>query len=264
HAGITQVGFGDAVWGDYDGDGKPDLLVMGRKETHALLPDPFGNPNLSVQITPDTGFAAIYHNNGDSTFSKVQQFPGFEHGRAAWVDINNDGKLDVALVGITMDDTLQGPTQITHSKIYRNDGGTFTSIGDLLPIYRTGGTLAIADYDSDGRLDIATSGMQEVLRQLTLSSALIDSPYTNILHNVSDSHLSMFFPDTSTLPGNIPDPVPQVRYSAMDWADFDGDGKPDLLLSGEVLPDNNPPVPFTDILKNNGDGTFTALNAGLP
>src|SRR5262249_35855862 len=133
HAGITPVGFGDAVWGDFDGDGKPDLLVMGRKQPLYLLPAGDGDPNHSVITTSTTGFAGIYHNNGDGTFSLFQKFDGFENGHAAWVDLNNDGKLDAVLTGAAYATLAPGVNSdfLTASKIYRNDGNTFTDMGSL-------------------------------------------------------------------------------------------------------------------------------------
>jgi hypothetical protein len=258
HAGITPVGFGDAVWGDFDGDGKPDLLVMGRQQAQYLLPADNGNPNDSYITTPGTGFAAIYRNNGDGTFSLFQQFDGFENGKAAWVDLNNDGKLDVVLTGVTYAGSFQGnaANQPTASKIYLNNGNTFTAAGSL-PILN-GAAIGIADYDSDGRMDLSVLGEATQSIPITGGTYFDVNPLTNIFRNVS-SGFTPLFPNTGG-------PLPQLRLGSMDWADVDGDGKPDVLLSGEYLIQNSdqPPVPFTDVFKNNGDGTFTAMNAGLP
>ncbi len=258
HAGITPVGFGDAVWGDYDGDGKPDLLVMGRTQSHYLLPAGDGDPNHSVITTPATAVAAIYHNNGDGTFSLFQKFDGFENGQAAWVDFNNDGKLDAVLTGVTYAGSLRGVATDfpSASKIYRNDGSSFTDMGSL-PIFN-GAAIGVADYDSDGRIDLSALGSATLSTSFNGGSFFFSSPLTNIFHNLSTG-ISAIFPNTSG-------PLPELRLGSMDWADVDGDGKPDLLVSGEyfVPTGGQPPVQFTEVFKNNGDGTFTAMNAGLP
>ncbi len=74
--------------GDYDNDGHPDIFVAGLHRN------------------------TLYHNNGDGTFTDVTAKSGLdaainrpdpEFGRywaitAAWVDVNNDGLLDLFVV----------------------------------------------------------------------------------------------------------------------------------------------------------------------
>ena len=88
-SGLLALGEGQAVWGDYDNDGRLDVLTTG-----------FGT----------NGFAAlIFHNNGDGTFSDIEAgLTGGSRGIAAWVDYNRDGRLDVLL-------TADVP------RLYRND-----------------------------------------------------------------------------------------------------------------------------------------------
>jgi hypothetical protein len=85
-AGLKGHGFDVGVAaGDYDNDGHPDLFVTG---VH-------GN--------------TLYHNNGDGTFTDATKKAGLdtsvdpEYGplwavAAAWVDVNNDGLLDLFVV----------------------------------------------------------------------------------------------------------------------------------------------------------------------
>ena len=85
-AGLSGKGFDIGVaTGDYDNDGHPDLFIAG---VHGNL---------------------LYHNNGDETFSDVTGISGLgnsidpEYGpiwsiTAAWVDVNNDGMLDLFVV----------------------------------------------------------------------------------------------------------------------------------------------------------------------
>ena len=96
-----------AAWGDYDNDGLPDLLLSG------TLPS-------SAAVT------RIYHNNGDGSFSTVSAgLPGVAGGAAAWGDYDNDGKLDLVLIGSTSSGSI--------AKIYHNTGSGFADSGVSLP-----------------------------------------------------------------------------------------------------------------------------------
>ena len=84
--GLPPMNSGTGVWGDYDNDGKPDILLAG---------DTTGNAK--------TG--RVYRNNGNGTFSNINAgLPGLSTGTAgtgaaAWGDYDKDGSIDLVLVG---------------------------------------------------------------------------------------------------------------------------------------------------------------------
>src|SRR3982751_6696639 len=121
---------------DYDADGYQDIYFVN---------------SLSVDLLKSGGKtkSALYHNNGDGTFTDVTDKAGV--GDVGWGmgaavgDFNNDG-FDGLYV------TCLGPNHL-----FKNNGnGTFTDVtgaagvGD--PRWSTGA--AFVDYDNDGRLDL--------------------------------------------------------------------------------------------------------------
>jgi hypothetical protein len=118
------------AWGDYDGDGWPDLYVAN-----------FGQPN------------RLYRNRGDGTFGDRAREAGVDDAGngagAAWGDYDNDGRLDLYLFN-----TNSGATA---DRLYRNRGGArFADVTIVAGVAGTGAgqPAAAADYDGDGRLDL--------------------------------------------------------------------------------------------------------------
>lgn len=129
-----------SVWGDYDGDGDPDLYVSN-----------FGADN------------RMYRNNGDGTFTDVaaqlqvsEPVPSF----ATWFwDYNNDGWLDLFVAGYgyriadVAADYLGLPNDGERMRLYRNDGaGGFDDVTRETGLYRVHLTMAanFGDLDNDG------------------------------------------------------------------------------------------------------------------
>ena len=81
--GISFVGLieASAAWGDYENDGDLDVVVCG----------------FDAQSTPRT---ILYQNDGDNRFSLVDSgLPNLGRGSMAWGDYDNDGYLDLLLIG---------------------------------------------------------------------------------------------------------------------------------------------------------------------
>ena len=150
-----------------------------------------------------------------------QQFPGIWAGDAAWGDYDDDGDLDLVLIG-----EIAEENQLRRiARIYRNDEGIFSE--ELLHReYLTGvyfGDVAWADYDSDGDLDLAIVGWDGGNRE---SLRLYTTQPDNIAPNkriVSLDRLQN---------GDGQPTLKGVRYSTLAWGDYDGDGDPDLVVSG--------------------------------
>lgn len=135
NAGLTGVQFSSVAWGDYDNDGRLDILLTGQT-----------NVNGSNHVSQ------VWRNTGSGFTDIHAGLPGVAASSAAWGDYDNDGRLDILLSGTTAYDFPQAICQV-----WRNTGSGFTNINAGLPglMY---GSVAWGDHDNDGRLDILLNG----------------------------------------------------------------------------------------------------------
>ena len=131
-------------WGDYDNDGWDDLFV-------ATAPSRL-YANRSGRLINQTVAAGLPENlNAPS---------------AVFADYDNDGRLD--LLAVAADDT--GTGHRLRLRVFRNAGnGTFGETTAALglasgAVESDTGALALADFDSDGRLDIAAAFSGRLVR----------------------------------------------------------------------------------------------------
>jgi uncharacterized protein (TIGR03437 family) len=144
------------VSGDVNGDGKPDLVASG-----------FGNSD-SIP-----GFALLNH--GDGTFSVSGSFDAALIGQpVALLEFNGDGKADYLSFG---------PQQTGLYIALGNGDGTFQRpFSYALPFgYRFGSQspLVGADFDGDGRIDVAVLGGLGVNVLLNRNPASANRPIVN-------------------------------------------------------------------------------------
>ena len=197
---------------DYDNDGKEDVFVTAY------------------------GGNKLYHNNGDCTFTDVTDKAGVAGSgwstSAAWVDLDNDGLLDLVVeryVKWDWDDVYCGERkegfrgychpdvfEAIPMLVYHNDGkGHFSEIGHKLGLDKPAKALGIAigDYDRDGRMDlyIANDSMPEFLfRQKT----------DGTFEEVGLESAVAVNADGQTYAG-----------MGVDFSDYDNDGWPDVVVT---------------------------------
>ncbi|MEG4073762.1 FG-GAP-like repeat-containing protein, partial [Microcoleus sp. Pol14C2] len=184
-----------AAWGDYNNDGKLDLLNATQQS--------ITNQNADGTFSTLENASLLYRNTGKSdlvfTPDITAQLPGVLNGSAAWGDFNKDRQLDILLTG----DSLSGKI----AKVFRNTGSGFSEAFALPGV--SNGSAAWGDYDNDGDLDILLAGNSD--------SGNITKVYRNTGSGFSED-------TTAALPGG----------SSAAWGDYDNDGKFDILLDSKV------------------------------
>ena len=224
----NRYGSGCAFF-DYDRDGFLDLFVANYVDLDlAKTPKPGDNgfcvwKGIPVMCGPrglPLAHNILYHNNGDGTFTDVSEKAGIlkPGGRyalgVAAADFDNDGWPDIYVA-----------CDMTPSLLYRNKhDGTFEERGVEAGVaYNFDGALqagmgvAVADFDGDGRLDIAKTNFSGDLTSL----------YKN-----EDGR---FFTDISREAGLA---ARQFLGWGVAFVDVDDDGWPDLVIAnGHVYPE---------------------------
>ncbi len=210
------VGF---AFGDYDGDGNLDLSVTEMAASPAA-------PKRDL----------LFRGQGDGTFQNVAQAAGIQTSTtlgqcAFWLDYDNDGKLDLFVKNYGAPNLL-----------YKNNGnGAFTEAPNGAGLAKAtfgnyhGTICSFADYDNDGFMDAAFSGLK------------------NALYKNGRGH----FVVASDVAG-----IPQLNDGrGVSWGDYNNDGLLDLYIARKKLRSTDE----NSLYRNNGDGTFTnvAPEAGV-
>lgn len=135
-------GVQDLAAGDFNGDGKLDLAVMTSSDVGEVD---------SLNNTKDAVLLLL--GKGDGSFTSTATYSvGPSAAMIAAGDFNGDGKLDLAVMNATGG---QNDTSSTVSLLFGKGDGTFTA-GMSVPIAHLR-SIAVGDFNGDGKLDLAAS-----------------------------------------------------------------------------------------------------------
>ncbi|MEM8994732.1 MAG: CRTAC1 family protein [Acidobacteriota bacterium] len=215
------------AFGDFDNDGFDDLYLAN-----------FAGPALMdrAELEDQRSGGRLYRNRGDGTFEDVTEISGVGHVGwdygAIWVDVDGDGWLDLVLTGID---------RVT---LYRSRGdGTFEDrslAAGLGPQSCLAMGTPAGAYDGDGDLDLYVP-------------CYVDFPW----EKARNRPLVGGRPGTMTTPSNYPPQANLLLRNDGDgsfsnvaaelgveddtgrgmqaiFADFDGDGRPDLYIANDL------------------------------
>jgi hypothetical protein len=241
---IETMGSG-AAWIDYDNDGYLDLYLANSAATKVYKP--------AHPLRP-----ALYHSNGDGTFTDVTEKAGVEApglfgmGVAAG-DYDNDGFEDLYVAGYG------------RSILYHNNGnGTFSDVTEKAGVANAGkwgSSAAWFDYDRDGKLDLIVANYVDFTPERNLICINEGRPaycHPNKYHGQTPTLFhndgNGVFTDVSRAskiglkPGNG---LGVVCF------DYNGDGWPDVFLANDSMENF--------LYRNKGNGTFeeVGLEAGV-
>lgn len=268
---LPQIVEGTTSWGDYDNDGDLDILLVGttdgnetggiariyRNDGNNIFLDAnvgfegglyranaaWGDYNndgfLDVAYTGATGNGGrifkIYRNNGNETFTNVpNSIVGVSKPSIAWGDYDNDGDLDLAVIGAEAG-------SYPKTAIYRNEGNDQFNEIDAGLTSINNGSISWGDYDNDLDLDLLITGT------------------TNSGYNGSSGRITVVYRNDGNNSWASIGSFPGAWNGAGAWGDLDNDGDLDIVYVGGGASSARE----FRVFRNDGGDTFTDMNSPL-
>ncbi len=233
-SGAQPVWSTGATFGDYDGDGHLDLYVTGYVKFDLNHPPVAGTAATQYSFCQYRGKPVmcgprglpgehnhLFHNNGDGTLTEVSQKAGVANDKGhygfgvAFVDVNDDGKLDLAVANDSVpnylflnkgDGTFEDASYPSGFAL-KDDGREQAAMG-----------LGIGDYDHSGHLSLYVTTFSD--------------DYFTLYKNEGDAN----FTDVSFVAGVAAVTIPFLGWGT-GFLDYDNDGWKDIFdANGHVYP----------------------------
>lgn len=274
--GLKRLFMGNFAAGDINGDGHMDLIQAGwdfwdsynaiwindghGHLTEKMLENNKTSPACGIADVNNDGLTdfffvgnesnnSFYLQQEDNSFGSAQSLlklpGGFSDPNMVYADFNNDQSIDIAL--------LSNKTGGIYTRIFYNDGkGNFTERNVGLVERGTRGSMAYADVNGDGWLDLIMGGLYPGEEW---NSTAADGGKTVTLYlNTSPKHFTKHQEFSEYLFDNV---TQSVRF-----CDWNNDGYSDIAVSGWNMSQGN--KSRTNIYLNDGQGNFSLTNTNLP
>lgn len=233
---ISETMAPGCAFADYDNDGDLDIYLVNGS----------GREN------------ALYRNNGDGTFADVAKVVGVAHKGwgigCVFGDYDNDGDLDLYVTNYNEPNVLyrnNGPPTYTFTDVTQQSG-----TGDR----RWGASVAFADYDNDGDLDLYVANYLKFAEELVPKEYKIlyrrEEP-VELAPEPFDPQENVFYRNNGD--GTFTDVARKVGVAnalgkclGVTFGDYDNDNDLDLYVANDVGRNS--------LYRNNGDGTFTDVS----
>lgn len=215
---VTNRGFSETCsWGDYDEDGLIDLIITNSRASNSRnrMYKNLGSGNF---VSIDTG--AVFND------------AGLLSRGANWVDIDNDGDIDLFIANES------GAADYMYKN---NGGGYFTKVTGIPPTTSGGVSWSSSwgDYDNDGDLDLFVTNSENQKNFLFRNDGNFN--FTRILN----------------------DPIVNENgyYACSGWGDYDNDGDLDMFVTQAYGPSSAPLLNhlYKNLLVETGTASFEKI-----
>lgn len=222
------AGASDLAWGDFDGDGDPDLAV--------------GTEGATVIYRNEGGVLAALPNVLPPYLEDSSYEGAFDLRSLTWADADNDGDLDLLVPSVFVPGSFQYQTRLVRNDGPEGTGGWLFSDSEAGLDPTVHAQTAWADDDGDGDLDLFMVNID------TFFGTTFLRRFENLGGVFSGQDLLGI----------------KVQHGSAGWGDYDGDGDMDVLVAGNIEESDGTFDTVLRVYRNDGGGLYSPITLPAP